>query len=124
MQWNPTGNANQRFELRPTTRTSVRLPADGGYHLVAEHSGKVLSAHPNWPERVVQFDLYAPDKSMRFNLKEVTEGGFYWIVSQYSGKVLAVKDASTTPGAPLVQVDLVNYYPDADSQLWQIKAVP
>ncbi|WP_066944947.1 RICIN domain-containing protein [Microtetraspora fusca] len=124
LQWTPNGNANQRFELRPTTRPAG-LPPDYGYHLIAEHSGKALSAHPNWPEDVQQYNLYAPDKAMRFYLKEVAEGGFYRIVSQYPpGKVLAVKGGSTDPGARLVQVDLVNSYPDADSQLWQIQAAP
>ncbi|WP_327090627.1 RICIN domain-containing protein [Nonomuraea sp. NBC_01738] len=121
VQWNLTGNANQRFELKP-----IAITKGGGFWLSAEHSGgKVVSAHPSFPDRVTQYNLYEPDKAMRFNFQEYGGSdfgeGLFWIVSQYPpNKVLTVKDASTTPGTQLVQADLRKG--DA-SQLWELRAV-
>ncbi|MFB4289269.1 RICIN domain-containing protein [Nonomuraea sp. ATR24] len=122
IQWNLTGNANQRFALKP-----ISVLKGGGYWISAEHSGgKVVSAHPAFPDRVTQYNLHEPDEAMRFTFQEYTasdfEEGLYWIVNKYPpNKMLAVKDASTTPGAQLVQADMRKG--DA-SQLWEIKAIP
>ncbi|MEU8323092.1 RICIN domain-containing protein [Nonomuraea sp. NPDC048881] len=111
IQWTPHGRTNQIFRLEP---------ADGGYKFIAEHSGKALDV--SWANQNADFAMQwgiNGSPSQIWYLKE-HEAGVYRLFAKHSGKVLAVANASTEPGARVVQFETGH----EENELWLLKAVP
>ncbi|RSM96246.1 hypothetical protein DMB42_48845 [Nonomuraea sp. WAC 01424] len=110
IQWTPHGRTNQIFRLEP---------ADGGYRFIAEHSGKALDvsvANQN-ADFAMQWSINGSPSQIWY-LKE-HEAGVYRLIAKHSGKVLAVANASTDPGARVVQFEQGR----DENELWLLKAV-
>ncbi|MFI7421961.1 RICIN domain-containing protein [Nonomuraea sp. NPDC049684] len=111
IQWTPHGRTNQIFRLEP---------ADGGHRFIAEHSGKALDV--SWANQNADFAMQwgvNGSPSQIWFLKE-HEAGVYRLFAKHSGKVLAVANASTEPGARVVQFETGH----EENELWLLKAVP
>ena len=112
IQWYSNNGTNQKWRF-----TSV---GSGYVKIVAQHSGKVAACHQTSSNSLVyQYD-YAPGGAKDWKIECVNNSGYYKITHRLSGKVLDVKNGSSTDGQNIV---ISNFNANNNSQLWQIVEV-
>lgn len=112
IQWNANNGANQKWRF---------ISVGSGYvKIVAQNSGKEVACHRTTNNSLVyQYD-YAPGGAKDWKIECVNNSGYYKITHRLSGKVLDVKNGSSTDGQYIV---ISNFNANNNSQLWQIVEV-
>ena len=112
IQWNANNGANQKWRF---------ISVGSGYvKIVAQNSGKEVACHRTTNNSLVyQYD-YAPGGAKDWKIECVNNSGYYKITHRLSGKVLDVKNGSSTDGQNIV---ISNFNANNNSQLWQIVEV-
>ena len=112
IQWNANNGANQKWRF---------ISVGSGYvKIVAQNSGKEVACHRTTNNSLVyQYD-YASGGAKDWKIECVNNSGYYKITHRLSGKVLDVKNGSSSDGQNIV---ISNFNANNNSQLWQIVEV-
>ena len=101
-------------QFEPDPRTNFKDFHDSWYRIAARSNGNSLISDRNGSS---QADANTSDEAKRFQLLYSYSLDAYRLRNQDSGKVIEVQDASTSPGAAIVE----GFYSAAPHQLWRLQ---